>query len=572
MVHIHNDHVYDMLSSLKAGKPKSKAPGINRRTTRATGSAVLAMVESMETYESAQPMEELRINQDMRTNDFQISPTTKDCKTASHAHQVLLAGLSGAIVSSTGLNKASSRGHTIITIQPVLLQDDNIESKLGGKITVIDMAGIERTKRSRVSGILMKESIAINSSISGVLNCLRTIKQNSTTKHQRGGPGDNGLLHESTRHNSYSSPAKRSPVRTDIDKGSNKKAIVPYRDCKLTMLLQPIFSASDQTERPFNSSLQSSETKTIVTLLISAYPGNRDYAEKKSLFGEIAGLRGLSVVNVKSHKASGTRTLTSPGASMPPKHSTPCDFPGIFSSPDPPASSLSSGKKKSSPWTKKSPLKRISAVIGKSPKKKRREEEASNHEMMMARMAQLEKENKNLADRNQKLERTYHDFQAKSETMERLLEESMMRDAVRAKEELEWIKARERRIKEQTLVASPLSKHMAALDRTGNMSTIGQVSSMKQPFQLALPSERRKKEDEILISLNRAISPLRESDDDNTQLMNENADPQKPKMKKEGSNTSMKRKSTTGEMTSPTSKKSRMDQHELFFLGKFAGK
>jgi predicted RNase H-like nuclease (RuvC/YqgF family) len=224
------------------------------------------------------------------------------------------------------------------------------------------------------------------------------------------------------------------------------------------------------------------------------------------------------------------------------------------------------------PWTKKSPLKRISAVIGKSPKKKRREEEASNHEMMMARMAQLEKENKNLANRNQELERTYHDFQAKSETMERLLGESMARDAIRAKEELEWIKARERRIKEQTLVASPLSKHMAALDRTGNMSTIGQVSSMKQPFQLALPSERRKKEDEILISLNRAISPLRESDDDNTQLMNENADPQKPKMKKEGSNTSMKRKSTTGEMTSPTSKKSRMDQHELFFLGKFAGK
>jgi len=117
-----------------------------------------------------------------------------------------------------------------------------------GKIMIIDMAGLERTKKSAVYGTAMKESNCINQSIMRITNVLKALKYNER--------------------------------RTGA-----KQKLVPYRESKLTMLMQPILTPGNQAPH----------TTTSIYMLVSAYPGVRDLAEKKFLLREVEQLRGLSI-------------------------------------------------------------------------------------------------------------------------------------------------------------------------------------------------------------------------------------------------------------------------------------
>jgi hypothetical protein len=86
------------------------------------------------------------------------------------------------------------------------------------------------TKTSAVSGMTMHESVSINTAISAMLQCLRSIKNNSEN------------LSSNVEYNDTEniSPA----VHNTRDKMSHKAQIVPYRENKLTMLVQPLFSGN----------------------------------------------------------------------------------------------------------------------------------------------------------------------------------------------------------------------------------------------------------------------------------------------------------------------------------------
>jgi hypothetical protein len=149
-----------------------------------------------------------------------------------------------AQVRATPQNENSSRSHIIITIQPTLkLEEKEKKMLFGGKIMIFDLAGVERTKKTGAVGVSLKESISINSSIKAVMSCLRTLKWNQ--EH------------------------------------TEKKKIVPYRESKITMLLQPLFSGRCRS--------------VVATMIVSAYPGATDYAEKKYLLKEVSSLRSLTV-------------------------------------------------------------------------------------------------------------------------------------------------------------------------------------------------------------------------------------------------------------------------------------
>ncbi len=60
-----------------------------------------------------------------------------------------------------------------------------------------------------------------------------------------------------------------------------KTKIVPYRESKITMLLQPLFSGRSGS--------------VFATMNVSAFPGATDYAEKKYLLKEVSALRSLTV-------------------------------------------------------------------------------------------------------------------------------------------------------------------------------------------------------------------------------------------------------------------------------------
>lgn len=134
-----------------------------------------------------------------------------------------------------------------------------------GQIMIIDMAGLERTKKSATYGSALRESTEINKSIMRVTAVLKILKYN--TEH------------------------------------TSKKKLVPFRESKLTMLLQPVLTGS------FG--------ETNVTMMISAYTGQKDISEKTSLLKEVESLRGLKIsceknkTSVKSRYSVSSTSLLS---------------------------------------------------------------------------------------------------------------------------------------------------------------------------------------------------------------------------------------------------------------------
>lgn len=372
MVHVHNDRVLDMLSSYPSSNNEttsigSHESGTKKHTTRSTTkkksvSNVLQMAASFETKRgnkvskssvmmTAEPvasMDTLRITQNPHTQDFCVNPQIITSSNSSHARKVLAFGLEQSIISSTSLNEFSSRGHTIITLIPILSKGNNEHDKiLGGSITIMDLAGIERTKNSYVSGKALKESVAINKSVFGVLQCLRTIKKQNHTR--RVGLKEKDTENQTPNNASLdASPRGRgqSPVNT-ARKYMNFR--VETRQNKLTMLMQPLLSGN--IGRSNNNNV--SKAKTNVILLVSAYPGSNDYHEKKALLSEIDALHGLSISCMRKQTFVDEKnyTLNTNLGNIHPNSS------------------------KNGNLSKKSPLKRLSNVVTSMSDKKRRVKE-----------------------------------------------------------------------------------------------------------------------------------------------------------------------------------------------------
>lgn len=105
-------------------------------------------------------------------------------------------------VASTTMNADSSRSHLLFTIR-LLITDRATGQSRSGKITIVDLAGSERISKSNVTGDVQKEAIEINKSLSAL--------------------GD---------------------VMSAISSGSK---VVPYRNHKLTMLMQDSLGGTAKT-------------------------------------------------------------------------------------------------------------------------------------------------------------------------------------------------------------------------------------------------------------------------------------------------------------------------------------
>jgi kinesin family protein C2/C3 len=105
-------------------------------------------------------------------------------------------------VSATRLNEVSSRSHTILTFHIEGQQADSNVTQFG-KLHLVDLAGSERLKRSGAEGDTQKETLNINSSLTALADVLSAL----------------------------SAPAV----------GGQAPAVIPYRNSKLTRLLQEVF-------------------------------------------------------------------------------------------------------------------------------------------------------------------------------------------------------------------------------------------------------------------------------------------------------------------------------------------
>eukprot|EP00928_Gymnodinium_smaydae_P074362 TRINITY_DN5741_c0_g2_i1.p1 TRINITY_DN5741_c0_g2~~TRINITY_DN5741_c0_g2_i1.p1 ORF type:complete len:1176 (-),score=203.57 TRINITY_DN5741_c0_g2_i1:156-3683(-) len=101
--------------------------------------------------------------------------------------------------AATKMNQASSRSHCIITIKLNRKDDQDSSNNTFSSVSLVDLAGSERAKDTGAEGTLLKEGANINKSLSALGNVINALSSQST---------------------------------------SQKKLFIPYRNSKLTRVLQ----------------------------------------------------------------------------------------------------------------------------------------------------------------------------------------------------------------------------------------------------------------------------------------------------------------------------------------------
>uniref|UniRef100_A0A8C1QK06 Kinesin-like protein n=1 Tax=Cyprinus carpio TaxID=7962 RepID=A0A8C1QK06_CYPCA len=147
----------------------------------------------------------LRLSDDKHGNPYVKDLTWIQVQSAEEAWKVLKVGQRNQSFASTHLNHNSSRSHSIFTIRVLHVKP---QAELGqvtriSELSVCDLAGSERCKAQQ-NGERMKEANNINTSLLTLGRCITALRHNQTNK-------------------------SRPPL------------VVPFRDSKLTRVLQSFF-------------------------------------------------------------------------------------------------------------------------------------------------------------------------------------------------------------------------------------------------------------------------------------------------------------------------------------------
>ncbi|KAG7346641.1 kinesin motor domain containing protein [Nitzschia inconspicua] len=192
-------------------------------------------------------------------------PTIESARDATQARELLQNGLN----ASEKLSKGNKNFHICVTMQPVL---DG--TKYGDNIVVLDMAGLEKEKSGGRSNRKSDNISSLNqTATAAVMRCLRVMTHNDNISSGKGntigicGPDDD------VSEISFVSQAK-DPMRKQLKP-------VPFRQHKITMLLNPLFTKSSLVK---------------VKIILAAYPGHADLQQKRMLLQDVELLHGSSLV------------------------------------------------------------------------------------------------------------------------------------------------------------------------------------------------------------------------------------------------------------------------------------
>ncbi|KAM9955534.1 hypothetical protein ACTFIW_000439 [Dictyostelium discoideum] len=209
---------------------------------------------------------------------------------------VINTGISNRAIAETRMNAESSRSHSIfiLTIQQKNLKVGSIKT---GKLYLVDLAGSEKISKTGAQGTTLDEAKMINKSLSSLGNVINALTDGKSTH-------------------------------------------IPYRDSKLTRVLQESLGGNSRTTLIINCSPSSyNEAETISTLRFGSRAKNiknkakinqeRSAAELKILLSkaeneienlkgyikELETVSGVSVSNLKSSGGSGSGSGSSVGSS-----------------------------------------------------------------------------------------------------------------------------------------------------------------------------------------------------------------------------------------------------------------
>nr|XP_053654695.1 kinesin heavy chain-like [Cherax quadricarinatus] len=177
----------------------------------------------------------LAVHEDKNRVPFVKGATERFVSSPEEVLEVIEMGKSNRHVAVTNMNEHSSRSHSVFLIQ---VKQENIESqkKLLGKLYLVDLAGSEKVSKTGAEGAVLDEAKNINKSLSALGNVISALADNTKTH-------------------------------------------VPYRDSKLTRILQESLGGNART-----------------TIVICCSPASFNESETKSTLD--FGKRAKTVKNV----------------------------------------------------------------------------------------------------------------------------------------------------------------------------------------------------------------------------------------------------------------------------------
>uniref|UniRef100_A0ABM5GGE1 Kinesin-like protein KIF21A isoform X2 n=1 Tax=Pogona vitticeps TaxID=103695 RepID=A0ABM5GGE1_9SAUR len=212
-------------AAIKQGFPPPECK-VNAQFLELYNEEVLDLFDTTRDIDSKNKKSNIKIHEDSAGGIYTVGVTTRNVNTESEMMQCLKLGALSRTTASTQMNVQSSRSHAIFTIHlcqtrvcsPVdadNMTDNRIISEssqlnefetLTAKFHFVDLAGSERLKRTGATGERAKEGISINCGLLALGNVISAL-------------GDK----------------------------SKKVTHVPYRDSKLTRLLQDSLGGNSQT-------------------------------------------------------------------------------------------------------------------------------------------------------------------------------------------------------------------------------------------------------------------------------------------------------------------------------------
>uniref|UniRef100_A0A3Q3JAJ6 Kinesin motor domain-containing protein n=1 Tax=Monopterus albus TaxID=43700 RepID=A0A3Q3JAJ6_MONAL len=191
---------------------------INAQFLELYNEEVLDLFDSTRDIEHRKQKSNIKIHEDANGGIYTVGVTTRTVTTAAEMMQCLKLGALSRTTASTQMNVQSSRSHAIFTIHLCQVRDNVTDNRLAkdseinefetltAKFHFVDLAGSERLKRTGATGDRAKEGISINCGLLALGNVISAL-------------GDR----------------------------SKRSTHVPYRDSKLTRLLQDSLGGNSQT-------------------------------------------------------------------------------------------------------------------------------------------------------------------------------------------------------------------------------------------------------------------------------------------------------------------------------------
>jgi len=203
---------------------------------------------------------EIKVNPDGRRYITDINMVSLEPTDNEAVEAVMRQAAKHRSVGSTDMNAVSSRSHSVFTLHLTALNPTTRQA-LRGTLNLCDLAGSERLDRSGATGARAKEAMAINKSLSSL---------------------------------------------TDVFVSIGKKAShIPFRNSKLTYLLQPSLSGDGKTLMVVNMSpTEQSTQETLCSLRFAAQVNKCELGKAKRSLEEVDDEDAASISSSMSSSAS----------------------------------------------------------------------------------------------------------------------------------------------------------------------------------------------------------------------------------------------------------------------------